>query len=92
MKKLDCSSCWAPCCRAVDKVPEMNSYDRGDGACRHLRDDNSCEIYDNRPDICKVEVMWQKLHGDMPWDLYKFLSDQACDQLRRYLVDRKPKT
>lgn len=31
--------------------PEL---DRGDGICKNLAEDNTCRIYDDRPDYCRV--------------------------------------
>lgn len=39
----------------VYALPELRSYDRGDGACVHLTDDNLCSIYDQRPSVCRVD-------------------------------------
>ena len=46
-----CSQCGA-CCREAANLGLMP--DRGDGACVHLQKDNSCGIYESRPEFCKV--------------------------------------
>jgi len=46
-----CSQCGA-CCREAANLGLMP--DRGDGACIHLQQDNSCGIYETRPEICRV--------------------------------------
>ena len=33
---------------------------RADGACIHLDEDNTCKIYETRPDACRVDVMAEK--------------------------------
>lgn len=33
----------------------MVRYDRGDGVCKHLTPDNRCQIYETRPDTCRVD-------------------------------------
>ena len=64
-----CKKCGS-CCRFVFKTP----LDRGDGVCKHLEEDtNLCKIYDNRPDICKVELFDRK-----PEEL-----QDACTKLRK---------
>lgn len=35
-----------------------------DGTCLHLKPDNSCAIYESRPDICNVATTWNKYHKD----------------------------
>lgn len=52
--------CCGLCCRSLKKVPALASFDRGDGVCIHLRADNLCSIYDHRPEICNVELMYEK--------------------------------
>jgi Fe-S-cluster containining protein len=48
--KWVCTKCGA-CCRIVGvAVPEL---DRGDGACRHLTEENLCGIYEKRPLLCR---------------------------------------
>ena len=49
-----CTRC-GMCCRNIDKVPELINFHGGDGVCIHLTDDNLCEIYVDRPDICNVK-------------------------------------
>jgi Fe-S-cluster containining protein len=49
-----CIQCGA-CCRIAGLlIPE---WDRGDGACQHLTDENLCAIYELRPAICRTESM-----------------------------------
>jgi Fe-S-cluster containining protein len=31
------------------------------GACKHLSKDNTCSIYENRPDICRVDLMLERM-------------------------------
>jgi len=52
----ECIKCGA-CCKLAGLV--LPDLDRGDGGCKHLLRDNTCEIYDNRPDICRVPG-WMK--------------------------------
>ena len=34
------------------------------GSCSNLAFDGSCTIYETRPDICKVDVTWEKYHKE----------------------------
>ena len=47
-----CTQCGACCIVAGLKglMPQ-----REDGACIHLTEDNLCEIYDDRPDFCRID-------------------------------------
>jgi Fe-S-cluster containining protein len=42
----------------LKNVPELFEYDRGNGVCRYLTENNLCLIYSNRPTICNVEKMY----------------------------------
>lgn len=64
-----CSGCGA-CCRRVGWMPTDELAKHGlradeSGACTHLLPDNSCEIYETRPDICRVDVQAQKEDVDI---------------------------
>lgn len=41
------------CCRNVGIVDR--SLDRGDGICMNLSEDNLCNIYNDRPKICRID-------------------------------------
>ncbi len=46
---MECSKCGA-CCVA----PDISSLGKALGVrCPHLKDDNLCAIYENRPQICR---------------------------------------
>lgn len=46
-----CTSCGA-CCRRVGAV--LPNMAKPDGSCIHLNDKSQCDIYDTRPDFCRV--------------------------------------
>jgi len=53
------------CCHKVNTVSALEEFDRGDGVCRHLKD-NLCDIYQHRPVICNVQTMYDLyFHGVM---------------------------
>lgn len=54
-----CSMC-GECCRHINLIPELAEFDDGTGVCVHLCGD-LCSIYENRPDICNVDVMYDKV-------------------------------
>ncbi|MEE4565838.1 hypothetical protein V2U88_25660 [Paenibacillus polymyxa] len=65
MDSFPCNGC-SLCCSKLDRVPELAFYDRGDGICIHLRD-QQCSIYDDRPKLCRVDEMYEtffKKHYD----------------------------
>ena len=48
---FNCIQC-AACCKTAWLFDE--SFDRGDGVCKHLRG-NLCSIYESRPDWCRID-------------------------------------
>ena len=56
---IDCKDCKAYCCRKIGMVNK--DLDRGDGVCKHLDENNKCEIYNNRPLICNTDRLYEVL-------------------------------
>ena len=81
MSAFICSQCGC-CCRKISKESELRFLDRGDGTCRHL-ENNRCQIYENRPLLCRVDDMYE-MFSDM-YDLETFyeLNYQICKSLQR---------
>lgn len=55
-----CNSCGL-CCQSLTKNPSLSFLDRGDGTCEHFNTTSlMCKIYLNRPDICRVDFIYDK--------------------------------
>lgn len=80
--KFECSKC-GECCRHINYILELKEFDSGNGICINLKD-NLCTIYDCRPDICRVDVMYEKAYKEMYTreEFYKLNMD-ACDKLKK---------
>ncbi len=79
--KFPCTKC-GECCRHISLIPELSEFDDGTGACVHLKN-NLCEIYDARPDICRVDVMYEKLFkSSFTREEFYELNLQSCKILR----------
>lgn len=79
-----CSKC-GECCRHIDLVPELASFDRGDGVCIHMKD-NLCDIYENRPDICCVDTMYEKQYSRLySREIFYRMNLEACRELQKKL-------
>ena len=77
---FDCSKC-AICCRHIAKI--LPNYDRGDGVCLHLTENNLCDIYNNRPFICNVDETYNKcFSGRMTRKEFYEITDKACKILQ----------
>jgi Fe-S-cluster containining protein len=77
-----CTQCGA-CCRNVDKAAETRMLDRGDGCCVHYDDASRlCKIYESRPDICRVDVQFQRHYSHMGWKAFCEVNVAACNTLQ----------
>jgi Fe-S-cluster containining protein len=67
MIKFPCTKCGA-CCKRAGESGLMPA--KKDGSCIYLNKDNTCSIYNKRPDICNLDKLYKhlklqgaKLHG-----------------------------
>lgn len=74
---FDCIKCGG-CCRLLTRMPELSDYDRGDGTCRYLTDDNLCAIYETRPVVCRVDLMKPHALTDNYWHS---ANHEACSRI-----------
>jgi hypothetical protein len=74
----------------VDRSPQTQYLDRGDGTCRHFdADRNACGIYQDRPDICRVDRQYaQNYARQMSWNEFVVLNHGVCMALQA--LDLKP--
>ncbi|MEI0557292.1 YkgJ family cysteine cluster protein [Brachyspira intermedia] len=60
MNKFPCTSC-GEYCRHITNIPTLEEFDKGNGICIYLNEQTDlCEIYKTRPEICIVDVMYDK--------------------------------
>lgn len=57
--------------------------DRGDGCCIHYDEVSKlCGVYDSRPDICRVDVQFQRHYSHMGWEAFCQANLAACSVLQ----------
>lgn len=79
--KFNCDACGA-CCRHIDHIPQLSAFDDGSGACVHLNG-NLCDIYENRPVVCRVDVMYEKYYSTQyTRDEFYKINEVACQELK----------
>ena len=51
--------------------------------CRYFDDEkNTCTIYDSRPDVCNIRVMYEQHYQDsIDWSEFITINQQACEAL-----------
>ena len=61
---FECDRCGI-CCQHIDSIPQLKGFDSGNGRCVHLLENNLCEIYLDRPEICNVDKMYELYFKDI---------------------------
>lgn len=84
MNPFPCTRCGL-CCRHVHLSDETRFLDRGDGTCLHYEDDSrGCSIYDERPDICRVDRQYTLRYARLyTWDEYVVANLAVCSALEK---------
>lgn len=80
---FSCTKCGL-CCRNVSRHSLYLHLDRGDGTCQHFDEANAlCSIYDNRPEICRVDLMYDHYFSKkmMRSDFYGLCAN-ACNSMQ----------
>ena len=78
---FSCTKC-GECCRHINNISQLAAFDIGNGVCRFLKN-NLCSIYDSRPEICRVDYMYDKYFCvSMSREEYYALNMKACKKLQ----------
>ena len=79
---FQCSAC-GECCRHIGKIKQLRAFDNGNGVCIHLKD-NLCEIYENRPEICRVDDMYEKVFSNYySREEFYEINKKACEEIKK---------
>lgn len=78
-----CDKC-GECCKNLQLSESLSFLDSGDGSCRYLDTQSStCSIYDNRPDICRIDRQYDQNYSDIyTWKEFVLLNTLACNHLK----------
>ena len=86
-----CTGCGL-CCQNITGIKELEDFNLGNGICKYFdKQNNICLIYETRPDICRVDLMFEKEYYKYynKEEFYK-LNAQACDILQeKFNLDKK---
>lgn len=76
-----CKKC-GTCCKNIGAIEQLKAFDNGNGVCKWLVDD-LCSIYSSRPDICRVDYMYEKEYYKIySREEYYLLNLYGCDTLK----------
>lgn len=81
--RFPCTKCGA-CCRRTHSIPGFPFRRRPDGACEHLKADNTCAIYETRPMICRVGHSFPFARQMWGWSPKRYLRETAA-QCNRWM-------
>ena len=78
-----CERCGC-CCRQVGRTIWGKEMADENGICQHLdQAHNLCTIYETRPDICRVDLMYDRLYRDkMSQEAFYALNKKECRKLQ----------
>ena len=79
LMQFNCVSC-GECCRHIHLVEGLKHL-QTNGVCKHLVND-LCVIYNNRPDLCRYDALYDMLKEQFSITAYNDLSAQYCLQLQ----------
>ncbi len=85
-----CTSCGL-CCQNISGIEELKDYDLGNGVCKHFNFDNyQCNIYENSPDICRVDRMFELVYNKEFTKMEFYIGNaKVCNYLQeKYNLDK----
>ena len=76
-----CSQC-GECCKNIRHIPALAGHADKNGCCKYLKN-NLCTIYENRPEVCRVDLMYEKYYSNK-YTLQEFytLNESICEILQ----------
>lgn len=78
-----CTKC-GECCRHISDVPELKSFDLGNGTCRYL-DGNICRIYADRPIVCNGKSLYEMYYSKtLRYEEYLEIASELCSSYKRW--------
>lgn len=67
-------------------------YDRGDGNCKYITKDNKCSIYNERPEICNTDILYEKyFYIYYTPEEWKEANMKACKELHEQYREEEDK-
>ena len=85
-----CTSCGL-CCQNISNIKDLKEYDLGNGTCKYLDSiSNLCTIYENRPDICRVDKMFDLVYSsEFTQEEFYIENAKVCNNLQeKYKMDK----
>jgi len=77
-----CTKCGL-CCQHINNIPQLVEYHSGNGICIHFDGKIGCVIYDDRPQVCRIDEGYEQFFSKLfsLSDYYK-KNAQICNKLQ----------
>ena len=85
-----CTKCGL-CCKKLDEVSQLDAYHAGDGVCFYYAENIGCNIYESRPDVCRVDDGYERFFSAVITKQdYYHKNAQICNKMQKDKgLDRK---
>ena len=88
MTELNCVEGCGECCRHIHLVKGLKHLQNGDGICKYLVN-NKCSIYNERPELCRYDKVYELVKNTLTIDEYEKISVQYCEDLQKFKLKRE---
>lgn len=79
---FECDACGL-CCQNITGIKQLEKYNRGDGVCINLGENLLCQIYEDRPIICRVDDLYHLIFKDvLSIEEFYLINTNVCNQLK----------
>lgn len=88
--QFPCTRCGL-CCQHIESITALVAYNLGNGCCQHYSHSNGCQIYEDRPDVCRIDKGYSLFFSDiLSREEYYQCNATVCNQLQtQYAVNEK---
>lgn len=62
----------------VSQIKELAHLALESGICRHLQPDNRCEIYEDRPEACRVDASFARVENMLCIERWHEINYRSC--------------
>ena len=77
-----CTQC-GQCCKNIKDIVQLADYHTGSGICVHYEDGIGCNIYNTRPDVCRIDEGYKNFFSDkIGLSDYYQKNAEVCNQLQ----------
>jgi len=80
--QFPCTSCGL-CCQHIGDIPALAAYDLKNGCCQHYSQFEGCQIYENRPDVCRIDKGYDLFFANiLSREKYYQYNAEICNHLQ----------